>query len=72
MRIEINGGRSIRVLDVQADQGRWATIIFEAEWPSISAVISKLTPSELRAIAAECMRVADLLDPDVITSAKVA
>lgn len=72
MRIEINGGRFIRVIDVQADQGRWATISFESGWPSLSAVFSKLTPSELRAIAAECTRVADLLDPDVITSTKAA
>lgn len=63
MRIKINGGRDIRVLDVQTDQGRWASISVESSWPSVAAAISMLMPSELRAIAAECMRVADLLEP---------
>ena len=44
----------------------------ETEWPTLSVAISKIFPYELRAIADECTRIADLLDSDVITSTKAA
>ena len=72
MRIELSGGRIVRVLDVESSGSRWASITIESDWPSVSAAISKITPDDLRAIAAECVRVADLLDSDVITSTKAA
>ncbi len=69
MRIELSGGRIVRVLDVESRGPRWASITIESDWPSVSAVISKITPDELRAIAAECVRVADLLEPVTIAEA---
>jgi hypothetical protein len=72
MRIELSGGRIVSVLDVESRGSRWASITIESVWPSVSAAISKITPDELRAIADECVRVADLLDSDVITSTKAA
>ena len=54
MRIELSGGRIVSVLDVESSGSRWASIIIESDWPSVSAEISKITPDDLRAIAAEC------------------
>ena len=72
MRIELSGGRHLRIMDVTSRGNSWASITVETEWPAVSVAVSKISPSELRAIAAECTRIADLLDPDVITSTKAA
>ena len=69
MRIDLSGGRIVRVFDVESSGSRWASITIESDWPSVSAVISKITPDELRAIAAECVRVADLLETVTIAEA---
>ena len=63
MRIEINGGRGFSVLDVISGGDRWASIGIDSSWPSITSTMSKITPKELRAIAAACTSIADRLEP---------
>ena len=72
MRIELSGGRYLHIMDVHSLGDSWASITVETEWPTLSVAISKIFPYELRAIADECTRIADLLDSDVITSTKAA
>lgn len=80
MSARISGNRTITVHPTTSlfpvpsiDNGAaWGTITVDSSWPGVNVTISKVTPEDLRAIAAECTRVADLLDPDVITSTKAA
>lgn len=51
------------------DGATWGTITIESSWPGVNVTISKVTPKDLRAIAAECNRVADLLETAAIAEA---
>lgn len=77
MSARISGGRTITAHPTTSlfptpkfdDAATWGTITVESAWPGVNATISRVTPADLRAIASECTRVADLLEPAATTKA---